>query len=68
MTERPVLGRDDELAEVRRFLGAVPSGPCALIVEGSAGIGKTTIWLEAVSAAREMGHRVLAARASESAV
>ncbi|MGH2629708.1 MAG: hypothetical protein ACRDHI_04000, partial [Actinomycetota bacterium] len=37
-----ILGRDRELAETQRFIRSVPSGPGALILEGSAGIGKTT--------------------------
>jgi hypothetical protein len=37
-----VLGRDREMAAVAAFLDAVPSGPAGLVLEGAAGIGKTT--------------------------
>jgi DNA-binding CsgD family transcriptional regulator len=47
------------------FLGAVPEAPCALVIEGDPGIGKTTLWLEAVDRAREHGFVVLASRAVE---
>jgi hypothetical protein len=38
-----VLGRDAELAQVTSFVSA-PGGPSALILESTAGIGKTTLW------------------------
>ncbi len=61
-----IVGRDAELHEVSRFLDGVVSGPCALVLEGSAGIGKTTLWSAGVQAATERGHRVLTTRAAES--
>ena len=42
------------------------TGPYALFIEGEAGIGKTTIWLEAVRAAEARATRVLKARPAES--
>jgi DNA-binding CsgD family transcriptional regulator len=63
--DRAVLGRDAELAEIDRFTGSVPSGPTAIVFEGSAGIGKTTLWLAGVETATEHGHRVLSTRAAE---
>jgi hypothetical protein len=39
-----VVGRDHELAAVAAFLDRLPSGPCGLLLEGEAGIGKTTLW------------------------
>jgi len=59
-----ILGRDDELASISRFFEA-GSGPRALLLEGEAGIGKTTLWREGVRVARTRG-AVLTARASES--
>jgi DNA-binding NarL/FixJ family response regulator len=61
-----VFGREDELLHVDRFLASVAEGASALVLEGTAGIGKTTLWLEGVAAAREMGYRVLSARAAGS--
>ena len=60
-----ILGRDAELAEVQSFVGSAPGGPSALLLEGTAGIGKTTLWRAGVSTARARGHRVLSCRAAE---
>ncbi|MDT5223680.1 MAG: hypothetical protein QOG19_1087, partial [Mycobacterium sp.] len=48
---------------VAEFLTSASSGPSALVIEGQAGIGKTTLWLSAVDEARERGFRVLSERA-----
>jgi hypothetical protein len=61
-----VLGRQGELAQVGSFLGSAPGGASALLLEGAAGIGKTTLWHAGVSLARARGHRVLSCRAAES--
>ena len=60
-----VVGRETELGAVERFLDRVSSGPAALVIEGEAGIGKTTVWLEAIAAAEARSHRVLQARPVE---
>ena len=60
-----MIGRAVEAAAVARFTEQVPSGPVGLLIEGEPGIGKTTILLEAVRAARERGYRVLQARPAE---
>lgn len=57
-----IIGRDGERASIERALGG--PRPVALIVEGEAGIGKTTLWSFALGAARERGDRVVAWRAS----
>jgi DNA-binding CsgD family transcriptional regulator len=59
-----MLGREQELAAVGRFLDAAAASPAALLIEGDAGIGKTTIWLEGVRAAATREHLVLSSRAS----
>ena len=59
-----VVSRETESRVVDEFLGSVPSGPSALVVEGEAGIGKTTVWLAGVQRAQELGFRVLSARAT----
>ena len=56
------VGRDAELAEVDLFLGRMSASSCALALEGDAGIGKTTLWQEAIDRARAKGMRVLACR------
>jgi DNA-binding CsgD family transcriptional regulator len=68
MTSRPVVGRDVELARVGSFLDAIAAQPAALLVEGEAGIGKTTVWSAAIGAAEARGMRVLQARAAETEV
>src|SRR5262245_54344561 len=47
------------------FLDAAGAQPSALLMQGDAGVGKTTLWLAALEQARERGYRVLCARASE---
>lgn len=58
-----VVGRSDEMVEVERFLAG--TDPRALVLDGEAGIGKTTLWLAATDAARAQGWEVLAARPAE---
>jgi hypothetical protein len=57
-----VVGRERELAAVDAFLTAVPDRLRAFLLEGEAGIGKTTVWLAAVRAAEDRGFRALQAR------
>ena len=60
------LGRDDELRAIHAFLDRpAPAGMAALVLEGEAGIGKSTLWLAGVEAARERGLRVLSSRPAE---
>jgi DNA-binding CsgD family transcriptional regulator len=61
-----VIGREREIAVVSAFLDSVPRGPEALLVEGGAGIGKSTVWFESVRLAEARGYRVLRARPAES--
>jgi AAA ATPase domain len=56
------IGRGPELGSIARFLAAVPTGPSALVILGEAGIGKTTLWNEAVAAARQGSCTVLSCR------
>jgi DNA-binding CsgD family transcriptional regulator len=63
-----LFGREFELDAVDRFvLGAVGSEVpnAALVLEGPPGIGKSAIWREAISRARQRGIRTLSARPSE---
>jgi DNA-binding CsgD family transcriptional regulator len=61
-----IVGREPELAAIERFLTALPGTSAALVIEGEAGIGKTTLWLEAVRSAESRGFHVLRARPAES--
>ena len=58
-----VIGREDELAAVRAFATSLRGGS-ALLIEGEAGIGKTTLWRAGVEMARGHELRVLAATPS----
>jgi DNA-binding CsgD family transcriptional regulator len=48
-----------------RFLDALTERPAALVLEGEAGIGKSTLWLSGVRLARERGCDVLACRTTQ---
>jgi DNA-binding CsgD family transcriptional regulator len=64
-----VIGRDAELAEIAEWLAGGPDDcPPVLAIEGHAGIGKTTIWAEAIRRARQDGWRVLSCRPASSDV
>src|SRR5262245_56041831 len=58
-------GRDEGLAQIDAFLSRSRAGGAALVLEGEAGIGKTTLWLAGVDRARERGFRLLVARPAE---
>jgi hypothetical protein len=60
-----VVGRDEELATVVAFLESTEALPAALLLEGEAGIGKTTLWRVGVEATRELSYRVLRASPGE---
>ena len=61
----PVFGREPELREIKAFLDTKAGDTTALRIEGEAGVGKTTLWDEAVRLGRSDGLRVLRASASE---
>lgn len=60
MDSQPLIARRDEMAAVERFLGE--TAPRGLLLEGEAGIGKTTTWAAGVESARARGMTVLVAR------
>jgi DNA-binding CsgD family transcriptional regulator len=61
-----IVGRDAELASLRSFVDGGDGAPAsALVLEGEAGIGKSTLWQAAVEHAHTTGMRVLVARPSE---
>jgi DNA-binding CsgD family transcriptional regulator len=60
-----IVGRQSELDEIGQLLDHDGSTAVAVLVDGEAGIGKTTIWLSGVEQARERGLTVLATRPVE---
>ena len=60
-----IVSREAELASVHAFIGRPAGGPAALVLEGEAGIGKSTLWLAGVEHARTLGMRVLSSRPAE---
>lgn len=60
-----VIGRDPELAFIDAFIATAAGGTVALVIEGVAGIGKTTLWETALRIARDRGCEVLATRATQ---
>ena len=61
-TTREVVGREEERGALDAVLErARGAGPAGIALEGEAGIGKSTLWREAVDLARARGLRVLGA-------
>ena len=60
-----IIGRDAELSVVQAYLDRPVEGLRALVIEGEPGIGKSTLWLAGVAAARERSFRVLASRPAQ---
>ena len=63
-----VLGRDAELRQIEDWLGVARSVPgpgvasALLVIEGKPGIGKTTLWAEAIRRASGLGWQILSCR------
>jgi DNA-binding CsgD family transcriptional regulator len=60
-----VVIRPQESRAVTGFLASAAAEPSGLVIEGEAGIGKTTLWLAAVAQARERGFQVITARVGQ---
>jgi predicted ATP-dependent serine protease len=60
-----IVGRESELGSVYAFLDGSVESPVGLVLEGEPGIGKSTLWLAAVTAAGERGFVVLVACPAE---
>jgi len=62
-----MVGRDEERSHIDRFLDvAAGAQPEIVVLDGRAGIGKTTLWRHGQADAQRRGLRVLAATAAES--
>jgi DNA-binding CsgD family transcriptional regulator len=60
-----MIGRERELAVADDFLDGIAEGASALVLEGDAGIGKTTVWAATIARAEPRGLRVLSCRPTE---
>jgi DNA-binding CsgD family transcriptional regulator len=62
---RLLVGREEELERIDRFVEHVAASPDALVLEGEAGIGKTTLWQAGIAIAESAGFLVLRAAPSQ---
>ncbi len=60
-----LVNRPVEFRAISEFLHSTAERTSGLIIEGEAGIGKTTLWLTAKEQAQERGFHVLSARVGE---
>ncbi len=60
-----IVGREEELSSLQAFADDARRGPATLVVEGVAGIGKSTLWEAGVEKARAHGLTVLSSRPAE---
>jgi DNA-binding CsgD family transcriptional regulator len=64
MTE--IVGRQAELVSLRAFVASIGGGTSALVLEGEAGMGKTTLWSAGIQEAEMSDVRVLRSLPAES--
>lgn len=60
-----IVGRANELDRLRTFVDPGAGEPAGFVLEGDAGVGKSTLWLAGVDHARARGFCVLPARPAE---
>src|SRR5918994_2028815 len=60
-----LVGREEELQALELFLATTRRDPRALVIEGEAGVGKTSLWEAAIHTAADGGARCLSARPAE---
>jgi DNA-binding CsgD family transcriptional regulator len=63
-----LVGRDNELHAIAQWLDAIEGETSVLVIEGEPGMGKTSLWQNAVDRSRAREHRVLSCRPSGSEV
>jgi DNA-binding CsgD family transcriptional regulator len=63
--QHPTFGRDTETRALTTFLERAHAAAAALHIEGPAGIGKTTLWIDLLATASAAGDIVLTCRATE---
>jgi hypothetical protein len=62
---REILGRDEELGFLNAFLDGADRGVRGLVLEGEAGVGKSTLWTAGLANAEERGFQVLSSGPAE---
>ncbi len=60
-----MFGRNTERAQIEQMLEGVAGGPTGVALEGSPGIGKTTLWGEGVAGARHRRYQVITTTPAE---
>jgi DNA-binding CsgD family transcriptional regulator len=60
-----VIGREPELARIVDFIGRMSEGVHLTVIDGEAGIGKSTLWLETLDMAVQRSWRVISAQPTE---
>ena len=60
-----VLGRGSEQAQLEHLFDRGGDGPTGLLLEGAAGIGKSTLWRDAIDDARRRGWNLIATAPGE---
>lgn len=60
-----LVGREEELQALELFLASARRESRALVIEGEAGVGKTSLWEAAIHEAADGGARCLSARPAE---
>jgi DNA-binding CsgD family transcriptional regulator len=63
--EDRIIARETELTVVQAFIDRPTDRPRVLVLEGEPGIGKSTLWLAGVTAARQQFPQVLTSRPAE---
>jgi DNA-binding CsgD family transcriptional regulator len=59
------ISRPEEVGAIAEFLATASTEPAALVIEGEPGIGKTTLWSEAIDQAVTLGFHVMSACPAE---
>ena len=67
-TQSEIVGREEELEQMARFVESHAPSNGALVIEGTAGIGKTTLWREGLRLLETAAYRVLRATPGASEV
>src|SRR5437773_3993766 len=62
---REILSRDEELGFLNAFLDGTDRGVSGLVLEGEAGVGKSTLWMAGLASAEQRGFQVLSSRPAE---